>query len=457
MVRPIAAALIAVAAASILLTLSTYSADEVTVIFANWLQGKEMALIKLEIPIPDVKADRCAVSVHRFPTPYNPTEQGKPEPIATLQANPGEKVVVKHLLRNALPVAFRYDEKTEEWKVEYREPQEYLVRIVCYNVDGRRAKVVASYSSIVEVRVTKPIMTATVKVAAEVAKNQREYRDAASSSTVASRGGYDSTARAASSIGIYRLDEGSSYSVYDTCVFDSTGVCVAETALAYLNSIPGLETYFKIMTYPRQSVMYLSSFEKDCLEWDILTCECYRWGDWKEAGKKLTPSVVTDVKGPVADGRRGLVTASVRYELEYFEGAQDGFAGVCYLGPSWLIYPVNIGGLIRVVEIGDYNEPPRPPIYASGPYYGDMEISFAVEGQAYESDITIGVSTSITFCYSVWGCVSLNVNVYKAGRDDNEYTTPLIVVHDVSGRDYPWCYWWYRDDDPMTYEIEFYG
>ena len=81
-----------------------------------------------------------------------------------------------------------------------------------------------------------------------------------------------------------------------------------------------------------------------------------------------------------------------------------------------------------------------------------LVISF---GDAYGSDEKVGgvLTTGVNFRYEP-GCTQLDVSVYKAGRQDRLYTTPYLVVYDVSGREHGWFYWWYCDGDPMTYEVE---
>jgi hypothetical protein len=151
------------------------------------------------------------------------------------------------------------------------------------------------------------------------------------------------------------------------------------------------------------------------------------------------------------------------YAKEYFPGGSDGFAGVCYLGPSYIIYPVEIGDFdgAGVYPVGYYVQPSSPPSYAYGPVTGGGEYSFAMyEDKVRETDYKIDVTTSISFCANAWQaiglCASLNINVYKAGRHDSQYTTPAFVVYDKSGRRFGWYYWWFKNNDPMTYEVMFY-
>ncbi|MEB3862201.1 MAG: hypothetical protein GSR84_08290 [Desulfurococcales archaeon] len=55
-----------------------------------------------------------------------------------------------------------------------------------------------------------------------------------------------------------------------------------------MNSIEGLETVAKLGLNP-DSAMYFSSFQQDCMEWNLDTCMCLEWSSWYEAGKKLAP------------------------------------------------------------------------------------------------------------------------------------------------------------------------
>ena len=52
---------------------------ELQVIVSYWLQGRPRMLVRLDIELPSVDAERCLVLVRRLPTPYNPTKDGWPE------------------------------------------------------------------------------------------------------------------------------------------------------------------------------------------------------------------------------------------------------------------------------------------------------------------------------------------------------------------------------------------
>ncbi|MCE4602744.1 MAG: hypothetical protein F7B18_06135 [Desulfurococcales archaeon] len=387
--------------------------DNAKLLFYEWMNGGEPLLVNINIKVPSIDTDACSVIVHRYSTPYNPVKGGIMELIWVDTAKPGSIVKVSDYVRNAPPVKYKVD-----GSIEYREPQEYKVSVQCYDIIGSRAKLRASGATIVEVRSSKPIADVVVSVDL---KEQDVFRPSEVEDTV-------------------------------YCDFGSGDKCTALTKLAVVNSIEGLETAFKLVLSP-PSAMYLSSFQQDCVYWDMVTCECYAWSSWYEAGKKLTPTVVAQesVQRSV-NGERRVQLGSVEYRLDYYAGTNDGFAGVCYAGPIYTITPVSIRALSYASYLGVYQ--PGSPVAPAGPTVGFAEISF--EDGVYESDYKIGgeLSTGISFCYGL-GCAYLSVDVYKAGRDDSEYTTPRIVVYDVSGNVSPWFYWWYKDGDPMTYEVEF--
>ncbi len=387
--------------------------DNIKLLFYEWMNGGEPLLVNLYINIPDIKADMCGVMVYRYSTPYNPIPHDSRELVWSGRAKPGSVVEVSDYVRNAPPVKYSID-----GSIEYRDPQEYRVIIHCYDINGSRASLKASGTTIVEVRPKKPIVDVEVNV------------------SIADPGRFKPS------------------EVEDTvyCDFTFENTCEAVTKLAVINSIEGLEVAFKIINNSVTSAMYLSSFQQDCVDWDLATCECYEWSSWYEAGKKLTPvGVSVESSQRASNGERRVQLGYVEYRLEYSPGGQDGVAGVCYIGPSYSITPLLIRDLSSATYLGEYQ--PGTPVDPVGPVVGTREIPF---GGVYESDEKVGadVSTGISYCYGL-GCVTLNVDVYKAGRDDNTYTTPFIVVYDVSGKDYTWYYYWYKDGDPMTYEIEF--
>ncbi|BEP17398.1 hypothetical protein PYJP_07500 [Pyrofollis japonicus] len=444
--------LIAIAfAAIVLISASSHlsrAADELQILFNNYVKGKESAIINLHVEVPKVNADWCTVYVARFPTPSNPVKKGGLELVALKRTRPGQSVVVKSFIENAIPVAYKRDPDIGALKILYREPQEYLISVKCYKkISDRKARLVGAYTRIHihEVRIKKPIMSVEINAGLAQPKPVKPKP-----------------------VSIKKRDYGTlnlgSAPNYVSCNFGNSDVCVASTRLAKLNSIPGLEVTYKLELNP-PSAVYLSSYMSDCVEYDLLTCECSQWGSWTESGKKLTPSNVVDAPGTnpgsVSDGEKGYVYGFVEYAKEYIPGSSDGFAGVCYLGPSYLVYPVQINDYDGVYQVGYYVQPSSPPPYATGPVKGSRGHPFAdYRDKVRETDEKIGVSTSISFCANAWQaiglCGSLNIDVYKAGRHDSQYTTPLFFIYDRSGRDFGWYYWWFKDNDPMTYEVMFY-
>ncbi len=408
----------------ILLLIAAYSwlagaSSDLELLFQKWVNGGEPVIVRLVIDVPDTSADSCSIIVERYPSKLNPTPDGLPETVAVERVEPGSSIVVEDLVENAPPVKYRSD-----GPVEYREPQEYSIIIQCYNTTSKTAVLSAFGSGVIEVRPSSPIVEAKASISL--------------SKPTPFKG-----------IEINEVEDG------PVCQFSSSQHCTAETGLAVVNSIPGIESAFKLYVSPVPSAMYLSRFTQICMSWDLVSCECNAWGSWTEDGKKLVASAVTQESPYKASGGYSLLQkASVEYRLRYFPGkGSDGFAGICYAGPYYVIEPVLIGGLTSAVNLGPYT--PGSPVNPHGPIMGDVEIGF-LEGESGDSGGVTGVSTSIGFCYSL-GCVSLDVNVYKAGRDDSLYTTPTLVVHDVSGSSVPWYYWWYKGGDPLSYIVEFSG
>ena len=134
------------------------------------------------------------------------------------------------------------------------------------------------------------------------------------------------------------------------------------------------------------------------------------------------------------------------YKYEYWE-YEDAFTGYKY----WFLYPSKIASVERADYLGfgyvQYSCPaPQPPSYS---YYelGSTTISFGEYG-AHKSDTGIA-RAYVTFKLSGAWSATLGVDFYRAGRQDNEYQTPYVKV-DNNGNAY---YWWFKDNDPMNYEI----
>ncbi len=402
--------------------------DETTVIMNDYLLGKEYGLIKITVKTPNVKADWCTVSIRKFHTGINNslsiTGFGK--------TRPGGSIVISDSIKNAIPVAYKMNEKNGDLKIVYRKPQEYFVTVKCYKkLDERRVSLVGYYARTIEVFPRKPIWKVFLDVK-------------------------DVNLTKVGDKNIDRLSNGGS--PFAQCNFDNN-VCTAPTKIAEVNSIPGIVVKYRLYSYPVHSAIYLSSQHKECIQYDLLTCKCLEWGSWSESGKVRTVSLVTQTTpNSVSNGEKGKVVGIVRYKQEYWPGTSDSFSGVCWDGPSWTIYPETIGALWPIlISQNSYSPPSTIPNYAYGPTQGDLEITYGEYG-AHMSNYKLGVSTAISFCGAGGaGCVTLNINLYKAGRNDAEYTTPTLLVHDTSNKNSPWFYWWFKNDDPMTYDIQFHG
>ncbi|MEB3862202.1 MAG: hypothetical protein GSR84_08295 [Desulfurococcales archaeon] len=142
-------------------------------------------------------------------------------------------------------------------------------------------------------------------------------------------------------------------------------------------------------------------------------------------------------------------TGYVFYTLKRSIQAQG--TGSCIVGPFNSITPRSIAGLAPAPYLGEYRH--GRPVDPKGARIGDA--GDKLRRCVWERREGGGVlATGVNFCYEL-GCTQLDVSVYKAGRQDRLYTTPYLVVYDVSGREHGWFYWWYRGGDPMTYEVEF--
>jgi hypothetical protein len=262
------------------LGLQSLGADDIHILFENYIQGKESALVKLHIHIPKVNSQYCAIAVYRFPSMFNPTKENKLTLIKIDKTFPGNSITVNSYIKNALPVSYKYNKKEGTYIVNYREPQQYLVQIKCYNVtDGHIAHLTHAFSKVYEVKLSKPITDYTIDIKqtelTHISKRHSSLKFLGKPASNESK-----------------LNEANNSS--NLCNFGNRNSCISITKLAYINSIPGLEVRFQLQGGSKASAMYLSSYMKDCLDWDLLNCTCYQWSsDWHEAGKVLTISLVT--------------------------------------------------------------------------------------------------------------------------------------------------------------------
>ncbi len=374
--------------------------NEVDVLFKSWLEGKPKGVVRLNIETPK-SDDVCFVAVHRFFTPYNPTEKWNQTDIVYRgKVRCGETVVVKDII-NLMQVGVR--EEGGEKRLLYDSP-EYAVVVISKQ---------GGFSKVLQTDIARPITDVVVKVSF----NEGRLKEVTSS--------FETTSK---------------------CYIDENpDVCVADTKLTYINSIPGLKVAFGLEGTP-PSVMYIESWGSFCYSRDPDSA-CPQ-SMWYSNGKKKTISQVGELSDFVSNGQRAIVWGDVEYRYERYAFWDDD------LEIYWkyeFFYPTAIGGLPTPQIVGNYYPPRSPPRYAAGPLKGDIELNFEKPDQ---SDEKLSLSTSIGLSI---GQVSIGISVspYKAG-DDRE-TTPYVKIVDVSRKGYDWYYWWYKNNDPMTYEVEFYG
>ncbi|BEP16741.1 hypothetical protein PYJP_00930 [Pyrofollis japonicus] len=423
---------------------SVLASDEAQVIINNWLKGKPKMLVKLEIDLPSINADKCIVHVRRFPSIYNPTKDGYTEPIYTGTHKPGSRVIVSKIL-NAYVTKYTLDKKTNELRVGYYEPQEFLVLVNCL----KNGKQVYKWGKIVEVYPKSIIYTKKIAVQAnQLLMNQRQSHKFNKTTHIRaiSRGGLNPSITDSASTDPFKCsiviqEEGTDY---------KKGYCLTWVKGPYLYSIEGLTTKFCLDSRPPKSAVYLEAFE-DLDAGIFLRPESDV--EWSSAGKKLVPSQIEISQHcpSLTGNHKEEIYFWTEYIYEWSVYYCDSFSGICY--EYWLLYPYMIRGIAKASDLGitpypeDYVPPSNLPPYANPGYYVD-KIYFGQYG-AYQSDVSLsGITVTVTYS-NVWSA-SLTIHFYKAGRDDNQYTTPYVYVEYTR-----FFYWWFKDNDPMTYEVLF--
>jgi hypothetical protein len=416
--------------------MSAYSA-EISTLLSSWIEGNPRMLVKLEIRLPQVNADRCAVSVKRFPTMYNPTKDGYVELVYIGLHPPGSTVEVKNTLF-AYVARYKTDPRTNELAIDYYEPQEYLVFVNCVRGNGTAFK----WVRIVEVFPRNIIHTESVEVegyyaGASEATYSRIIESAGSAQNINESSSTPSESNPFS-CNLVIVEEGAGY---------KRGECYTWVKGPVLYSISGLNTSYVLYTYPKKSAVYLEVYGDS--EMCVTNCRSEGQVQWQSAGKKLTPSSLTHATAGLSGYYKDTVYFYVRYV--YIWGITcDTFAGMCL--QDWTLYPANILNLVRTAEEPSlpYSRylyiPSSPPNYASTGSTGESQIDFARDGSSETNTPVSGITISFTYA-NVW-TVSLTIHFYKAVREDTQYTTPLVKIYAV--RNY---WWWYKDNDPRNYEI----
>ncbi len=436
--------LLAALAVSITLPSTVYR-DELTVVFESWRSGRPVVLVKLNVIVPKIDADECFVAIHRFPTMYAPTGD-RTERLFAEVVTPGTTVSVSKFIPG-IPVKTHLDEKTNQYVIDYYEPQEFIIITHC--VKGNTT--VFKFSRIVEVYPRNIVHREDVdvgKLAEELRKGQ-------------------STSIHTSNVDV-RDDGSSAGSPQFSCNIECSGGrcwCITWVSGPYLYSIEGLETSFCLYhdRWGISSAVYIEGF------FDITSCpgSCSLKPQWSSVGKVLTPAIVGGCTQPGLQGYnkvRIYFNVTYRYEENWW---CDQASGVCWI--YRFLYPEAIGGVGRADVLGVESLSPYIPqrptsgVVVVGPALGDKSIYFDgifKDYYTYRSDISIA-SVNITFNYARFWSTTLEVHFYGCGVIDRQYTTPYVKVVDVSGKAYQWYYWWYKpsemysEGDPMTYEILF--
>ncbi len=373
---------------------------ELFLLFNSWLEGKPLGIVKISVETP--KADGiCFIAVHRFFTPINPTKAwNQTDVIYRGKVKCGESVVVKDTIR-MMQVGAR--EVNGEVMPIYDSP-EYAVVVVSKS---------GGFNRIIQTDIVKPITEVKVKA---------EFESGESASPAEA----PSTSR--------------------TCKISSNpDACVLDVKLAYINSIPGLKTAFGLEGV-RPSTMHIEGWGSSCISSEPDT-PCPP-SAWRSGGKKLTISNVGEISDYVSDGQRAIVWGGVEYLYERHAVWDDEFEAY------WkyeFFYPRAIGGLSPPQVVGSYTPPPTPPSYAAGPQNGSCEINFE---KPYPSDTKLNLTAQAVLNIGELS-FSISISPYQSG--DDRHPTPYLSIVDVSGKGYPWYYWWYKNNDRMTYEVEFYG
>ncbi len=424
--------------------------DDLSVVFSSWADGKPKMMVKLEIPVPGVGADFCYVAVMRFPGRLRPTKANELEMVHSGRHGPGETVVVRELHR-AIVAEESYDPRTGEYGVEYYEPVEYLAMVLCVGGGGTEYK----YGRVHQVFPRSLVWTHRVEVELVEEKSGRkaESPSAGHVALVSSADGVTSiTAPVSCDLG----------SVPSIC----SGEHVRRECFTYvkgpvLRSLEGLTTSFAIygQADPRPSVVYLEAY------YDIVPALapdlCRREPEWKSAGKKEVVALADSEAYPLSGNMRDRVYLGVTFV--YTQGCySDPFTGgFCW----WSIHPTDVSSVRRseqlvadgtlpwyMLELASYDpHPPVVPSYVREAADYVKKIPFAPPRLTDNILADIGVAFTVTVEWK-WVSFSLAISFYGAGRDDGYYTTPYVRVENPAWRTYRW---WYKDDDPMTYELFF--
>ncbi len=394
------------------------SFDETRIVLHSILEGKTVALIKIFIKIPPIKAGECMVAVHKLiPGTYS-------KRIFVDLAKPGQTVLVRYITP-VVPESYGIDEEGNP-VVKYWTPQQFFVIVHCIDSGG---KTVLNFVKSYYVPIKKLITTLVVDVDKEMKSFSKRITRSATS------------------------DEDTYW--WDDCVIqitndrgdDKYGYCVTWVAVAKIHAIYGLKTRFEIRCYPRSTAIFLESFGRACSEFNP---GCPYDVPWNPMGKVLTSSTVSQNTSFISPPNPqwhyiGVVIANVEYLYEYHRWCRSRL-GYCHYYE--LLYPSKIKGVKIPYIIIEWNHPPIPP-YATGPIRGNVLITFS--DRSIDEGRTIGIKTKLGI--ELFRSLDVYVDVYATIRVDQSYIGPLVRIVDISGKNYDWYYWWHKDNDPLNYEV----
>jgi hypothetical protein len=406
----------------------TYN-DNIKLIINSWLGNRPKNIVKLHIHIPRDVNGKCFVLVRRFPTMYNPTEDGYTEKVYAGIHYPGDTVKVEKVL-NMYVSKVEVDEKTGETRIGYYEPQEFWVATLCRSGNTTTYK----WNRIVEVYPNTAIYRVDVYPSKQTpVPTSHSYINKAANSLASPQFQCSITQREYVP-GTYRR-----------------GDCLAWIRGPFIYSLWSVNVRFGITGTPR-SALYFDSYS------DVEYSKPESEVDWSNAGKKLAYSTVTQATPFLTGPYKDRVYFHVRYIYEWGNEC-DSFAGDCY--SYWLLYPDTVTSVIRsggseVDGIPNETSSYTPYTYCEyscNPIQSGSEDVIWFYRNTYESDIPISSIDIMFSLYDVWSA-GLSIDFYKAGRNDNQYTTPYVEI--INNRDNT-IYWWFDSNDPMTYTVKIYG
>jgi len=413
----------------LLLVIGTYD-DNIKSVTNSWMGNKPKNLVKLYIHIPNDAKGKCFVLVRRFPTMYNPTKDGYTEKVYAGVHYPGDTVKVEKML-NTYIAKMKIDEKTGETRIDYYEPQEFFVAIICKSGNITTYK----WNKIVEVYPNTAIYKIDIYPDTQTPLST-SYIDKSNNPPISPQQVQCNVIEREYIPGTYRR-----------------GDCLTWVRGPFIYSLWFVNVSFGVAATP-SSALYFEAYS----DIDYVLPKPESDVSWSSAGKKLAYSIVTEKTPSLTGPYKDRVYFYVKYIYEWGNEC-DSFAGGCY--SYWLLYPHIVTGVIRtggseVNGIPNEETSYTPSTYCECPCSPIQSGSTAIiefHEDTYESDVPIS-GIAITFSLGgVWSA-GLTVDFYKAGRNDEQYTTPYV---EIINQRYNTIYWWYESDDPMTYTVRMYG